>query len=316
VRNLFGVAKRFCKANTSVEGHNLIEDDCSKSDGCKSYTGQCLRDRGQRENFKFRAEKGLEKNNLERSKEKERRNKGEKLWNKGRRYRILIERGEKRRNVGNAARRGIFVMNVRLTLPNKEKIRNSRVFRGDSIKKSNAPKNVEKVIRVSKNIDPFVFRGKINDKFCDFKLDTCSDITVINPRLVNESEQHIPLENERLRYPTGEKVPMKFISQVKVELGKYSYRMVVYVAEIGENCILGTDFCLQTGIDEVFRSAILESSQEKKSEYLFYRRIFSASKEVLDGYRELYEQDSQEMDVSQRGIFADLLKEFQDVFSE
>jgi len=79
------------------------------------------------------------------------------------------------------------------------------------------------------------------------------------------------LKNERLRYPTGEKIPIKFRFRVKVELGKYSYRMVVYVMEIGENCILGTDFCLQTGIDEIFKSSILESSQEKKPKHLFCR---------------------------------------------
>jgi len=108
--------------------------------------------------------------------------------------------------------------------------------------------------------------GKINDKFCNFKLDTDSDVTVINPRLIGVSEKHIPVKNERLKYPTGEKVPVKFRSQVKVELEKYSCRMIVYVAMIGENCILGADICLQTGIDEVFRSAILESLQGKKPE--------------------------------------------------
>jgi len=92
--------------------------------------------------------------------------------------------------------------------------------------------------------------------------------------------------------------------------------MVVYVVKIGENCILGADFCLQTGIDKVFRSAILESLQEKKPEYLFCRRISSASKRVPDGCNELFERDFQEMDVSQRDIFADFFKEFQDVYSE
>jgi len=57
-------------------------------------------------------------------------------------------------------------MNIQLTVPNKREIRNSRAFRGENpTRKSNAPKNVEKVIRVSKNADPFIFRRKINDKF-------------------------------------------------------------------------------------------------------------------------------------------------------
>jgi len=135
--------------------------------------------------------------------------------------------------------------------------------------KTNALKNMKKIICVSKNVDLSIFCGKINNKFCDFKLDTGSDVTVMNPRLVDVSEKHIPLENKRLRYPTGKKVPMKFRSRIKVELRKYSCRMVVYMAEIGKNCILEADFCLQTGITEAFRSTILESSQEKKPEYLF-----------------------------------------------
>jgi len=178
---------------------------------------------------------------------------------------------------------------------------------------------LKKFFQVNKNVDPFVFRGKINGKYCDFKLDTGSDVTVINPRLVDVNEKHIPVENERLRYPIREKVPVKFRSHVKVELGKYSCKMIVYVAEIGENCILGADFCLQTGIDEVFKSAILESSQEKKSEHFLCCRI-SSSKGIPEREfprcRELFERDSQKMDVSQKKIFAELLEEFQDVFSE
>jgi len=59
-------------------------------------------------------------------------------------------------------------------------------------------------------------------------------------------------------------------------------------------------------MDKIFRSAILESSQEKKQEHFFYRRISSALKRIPDGYKELFERNSQEMDVSQR-VITDLL---------
>jgi len=62
-----------------------------------------------------------------------------------------------------------------------------------------------------------------------------------------------------------------------LELGKYSCRMVVYVAKIGENCILGTDFCLQTGIDEVFRSLNLHKKRNQNTfsvGFLLLRRKF------------------------------------------
>jgi len=174
---------------------------------------------------------------------------------------------------------------------------------------------LENFFQVSKDVNPFIFRGKINGKHCNFKLDTGSDVTVINPRLIDASRKHIPMGNKRLRYPTGERVPVKFRSQVEIELGEYSCKMIVYVAEIGENCILGADFCLQTGIDEVFKSVILKSSQEKKSEHFLCCQI-SSSKGISDRCRELFERDSREMNVSQKEIFAELLEEFEDVFSE
>jgi len=146
---------------------------------------------------------------------------------------------------------------------------------------------LENFFQVNKDVNPFIFRGKINGKHCNFKLDTGSDVTVINPRLVDASRKHIPMGNKRLRYPTGERVPVKFRSQVEIELGEYSCKMIVYVAEIGENCILGADFCLQTGIDEVFKSVILKSSQEKKSEHFLCCQISSSkgiSKKFLQSF--------------------------------
>jgi len=37
---------------------------------------------------------------------------------------------------------------------------------------------------VYRNVDTFVIRGKINNKVCNLKLDTDSDVTVINLRLL------------------------------------------------------------------------------------------------------------------------------------
>jgi len=72
----FGVVKRFRKTNISVGGYNLTKDGCPKSGGhytvIKLYKRTMLSG-GQREKFKFRAEKRFEKNNLERSKDGERK---------------------------------------------------------------------------------------------------------------------------------------------------------------------------------------------------------------------------------------------------
>jgi len=54
---------------------------------------------------------------------------------------------------------------------------------------------------------------------------------------------------------------------MKVELGKYSSKMFVYVTEIKEDCIVGAHFFLRTGVGKLLRSAILESLQEKKQRH-------------------------------------------------
>jgi len=69
------------------------------------------------------------------------------------------------------------------------------LIRANSTKERNVSKNLEKIFQINENADPFIFRGKINEKYCDFKLDTGSDVTVINSRLVDESEKRIPVEN-------------------------------------------------------------------------------------------------------------------------
>jgi len=74
-------------------------------------------------------------------------------------------------------RRDIFVLNVRLRLL-KGKLAIVELTGANPTGETN---DMEKVTRISKNADPFIFRGKINGKFCDFKLDTGSDVTVINP---------------------------------------------------------------------------------------------------------------------------------------
>jgi len=101
---------------------------------------------------------------------------------------------------------------------------------------------------------------------------------------------------------------VKFRSQVKVELGKYFCRMVVYVAKIGENRILVAS--LFANENKIFKSAILGSKNIFSVEFLLLRRKFRM------GARLFFEQNSQEMNVSQRIIFAEFLKEFQNVFSE
>jgi len=61
----------------------------------------------------------------------------------------------------------------------------------------------------------------------DLKLDMGSDVKVVSPKLVDVSRKCISLEDKKLRCPTGEKVPVKFRSLIKVELRKYSSKIFV-----------------------------------------------------------------------------------------
>jgi len=126
-------------------------------------------------------------------------------------------------------------LNVRLTSRIKGKLGMVELIRANPIGKTNALKNMEKVIRISENAEflflPFIFRGKINVKFCDFKLDTGSDVTVINPRLVRRKRETYSFRKQKIeisywgKSSLGKK--MKFRFQIKVKLGKYS-RMRLY----------------------------------------------------------------------------------------
>lgn len=65
----------------------------------------------------------------------------------------------------------------------------------------------------------------IIDKSCKFKIDTSSDVLIVNERLIKESKQRILVENSFFKYPTEEKVSIKFKVKVKIGLGAYFDKM-------------------------------------------------------------------------------------------
>lgn len=56
----------------------------------------------------------------------------------------------------------------------------------------------------------FYYNGKINDKKCSFKVDTGSDISVLNKKLINKDMKKIRVRNCNLKYSTGEKILSNF----------------------------------------------------------------------------------------------------------
>jgi hypothetical protein len=158
----------------------------------------------------------------------------------------------------------------------------------------------------------FCFRGFVDDQPCIFKIDTGSDVSVLNKRFVKENKQRVFVKHCNLRYPTGEEVPIDFKLNAKIVLGKYCLEFPVFVSEIGDDCILGADFLVRTGHGEIFASAFGKVHSEFEN--------FSCARinnlEVPSFLLDCFEKNSFELNFSEKKQFAEFLKEFQDVFSE
>ncbi|KMQ87964.1 krab-a domain-containing protein, partial [Lasius niger] len=103
--------------------------------------------------------------------------------------------------------------------------------------------------------------------------------------MVSLPRQRIPVENCKLRYPTGEEIEIKFKVNVWISLEK------------------------------IFES-VLGISKQNPFCNLLCSRIECFEKKVPHFFRELFKKYSENLDSSEKEIFAEFLYEFQDVFSE
>ena len=145
-------------------------------------------------------------------------------------------------------------------------------------------------------------------------MDTGSDISILNKKLVGSSKQRLRLENCNLKYPTGEEVGVEFKVFAKIIVGKFCLEFPFLVAEISDDCILGADFLKEVNLSGIFDSEF-NSANNPDYETLICSRIISHKKipEFLNG---LFQQSSIELSESQKDSFALFLSEFKDVFSE
>ena len=162
-----------------------------------------------------------------------------------------------------------------------------------------------------KNNDYFIYRGKIDNKECSFKVDTGSDVSIINSKFVDKEKRKICKNFVNLRYPTGEKVRVEFWTEMKVELGKYSLEIPMFIADINDECLLGIDFLKMVNLDKVFESAFGIPILEKE-----IARIEDSSEKVPIPLKELYKANSQHLSEIEKESFVDFLNEFDDLFSE
>jgi len=60
------------------------------------------------------------------------------------------------------------------------------------------------------------------------KIDTSSDVTLVREELLEFSRQQIFQDRSfNLKYPTGERVPIKFKVEVLVEVGELSMKLLI-----------------------------------------------------------------------------------------
>ena len=67
-----------------------------------------------------------------------------------------------------------------------------------------------RVCRVLRNLKAIEFDGSVDKKSCIFKIDSGSDVTILNSKFVEPRCHRIPLDGPNLKYPTGEDIPIKF----------------------------------------------------------------------------------------------------------
>ena len=66
------------------------------------------------------------------------------------------------------------------------------------------------VCRVLRNLKAYEFDGSVNKKSCILKIDSGTDVTILNSKFVEPRCYRIPLDGRNLKYPTSEDVPIKF----------------------------------------------------------------------------------------------------------
>lgn len=165
------------------------------------------------------------------------------------------------------------------------------------------------------NFDYFCLKGQLDGQECLFKIDTGSDVTVLRKDLLRADRRSIPIAGCKLHYPTGEIVPIDCKAIVHLEVGKFSLDFPVYLAEIKDDCILGADFLGKVGLGKIFITAFEEKEEGDQGNFIC-SRIGNYSDRFPHFLKEFYERHSQALDKCQKVGFANLLEEFQNVFSE
>ena len=134
----------------------------------------------------------------------------------------------------------------------------------------------QRIGRIAGNSDKFYFSSKIVKILCNFKIDSGSDVSILNFKLFNSNKKRIPNDSFVLKYLTGETVPVYFQTFVTVDIGIHHLDLKVFVADYSDDCILGLDFLKITDIIPQIEKALLRKpliDEEYKIELMDSRPI-------------------------------------------
>ena len=123
----------------------------------------------------------------------------------------------------------------------------------------------------------------MNDKFYNFKIDWGSVVTIVNLKFIKSENIRIPINT--LRYPTGEKVSVMFKTSVKIHIEKYFVDIIVFIGNITDDCIFGSDFLVPLHLQDEVDKLILEMTEQgiiEESSSSWYSTVVMKSKK--DGF--------------------------------
>jgi len=98
---------------------------------------------------------------------------------------------------------------------------------------------------------------------------------------------------------------VEFQVEIKVEIGKYSILIPMFVAKINDDCLLGADFLRRIGLQNIFDREFNESGLSEKE--IFNCSRIEDSPTVSSILKELFENNSVNLEIAQRKIFANFL---------
>lgn len=64
----------------------------------------------------------------------------------------------------------------------------------------------------------------------------------------------IKVVDKNLRYPTGKKVPVFDKIEAVVEIGRFRIKVLMFMAEMSDECLLGVDFLKMINLENVFNA--------------------------------------------------------------